>query len=182
MNFFHQDLSLTQHEKVQLETFLFYVPNDCQQTIVNLSKRDLLNLIRKHRMAVYCSLKKDWSLAIYYERQAIKRLQTLLPNEKDHYIFYIFYNILSAAFLALGQFESAIEGIQLALIILLKHTPTEYRIISNHYFYLAYMYNNLQDWQLAMEYFCKAIETGQYIEPFDQDLICMLENELNKTK
>jgi len=181
-NFHHRNYSFTQDDRIQLETFLLNIPNHCQQTIINLSKQDLVNLIRKHRLALYFSLKKQWSLTIFYERQAIKRLQILLPNEKDHYAFSIFYNVLSAAFLAFGQVESAIEGIQLSVVIQLKHTPTDYRNLSKNYFYLASMYNMLQEWQPAIEYLLKAIETSRHMTPIDEDFVCMLENELEKTK
>ncbi len=173
---------LTQTEMEQLENFLSSIPNHCRQTIINLPKRQLLNFCQYHKMALYHSLRKEWRLAISYEYRVIKRLQLLLPTNKDHYIFFNFYIMLSASYLALGELESAIEGIHIALAILLKHTPMDYKTISNNYYHLANAYKISQNWKLATRYLILAIETARLGNDLDQEFISMLETELQMVK
>ncbi len=174
--------TLNQIEMRQLEALLSGIPHHCREDIMKLPVRQLLNHYQYHKMAVYHGLRKEWSLAISYEYRVIKGLQTLLPTEKDHYIFFHFYSILSASFLALGELEVAIEGIHIALAILLKHTPMDYKTISHHYYYLANVYITLQDWKVTAQYLIKAIETARLMNELDQDYIHLLETELQTTK
>jgi tetratricopeptide (TPR) repeat protein len=181
-NSVHANSPLTQTEMAQLEKFLSSIPNHCRQPIINLPKRQLLNFCRYHKMALNHSLRKEWSLAISYEYRVIKGLQLLLPNDKDHYIFFNFYSILSASYLALGELEAAIEGIHIALAILLKHTPMDYKTISIHYYNLANVYKALKNLKATAQYLTKAIETAQLSHDVDGKYILMLETELQATK
>ncbi len=181
-NSVHANSPLTQTEMAQLEKFLSSIPNHCRQPIINLPKRQLLNFCRYHKMALNHSLRKEWSLAISYEYRVIKGLQLLLPNHKDHYIFFNFYSILSASYLALGELEAAIEGIHIALAILLKHTPMDYKTISNNYYHLANAYKVSQNWKATGQYLILAIETARHGNDLDQDFIPMLKTELQMVK
>jgi len=173
---------LTQAEIAQLETFLSGIPDHCREPIIILPARQLLNLYQDHKKALYHALQREWSLAISYEYRVIKALQTRLSPDKDHYIFFNFYSILSASFLALGELEAAIEGIHIALAILLKHTPMDYKTISNHYYHLANAYRALNDWKATTHYLIKAIETAWLSNGFDQEYIRMLQTELQIAK
>lgn len=170
---------LTQAEMVQLETLLSRIPDHCREPIINLPVRQLLNLYQHHMMALHHGLKRQWQQAISYEHRAIKGFQVLLPTNKDHYIFLDFYNILSASCLALGELQAATEWIHIALAILLKHTPKDYKTISTHYFYLANTYKVLQNSKAMAEYLAKAIETARLSNnDLVQEYIPMLETEL----
>src|ERR1700722_7607773 len=85
--------ALIQAEMIELEAFLSGIPDHCQEAIVNLPARQLSNLYQYHKMALYHGLQREWSVAISYEQRVIKGLQALLPTDKDHYIFFNFYNI-----------------------------------------------------------------------------------------
>lgn len=172
------DSSFSEAAITELRIFLSEIPDHCRPIINKLPVRQLYNVYQNHKMALNYGLKKNWSLAIFYEHRAIKGLQTLLPMHKDHYIFFHFYNVLSAASLALGEVESAIEGIHITLAILLKHTPMDYQAISRHYHYLAIIFKGLQDWRGAVKYLIKAIKTARLITDFDPDYNQMLEMEL----
>ena len=176
------DLSLSEAAITELRIFLSEIPDHCRPMISKLPAGQLYNVYQDHKMALNHGLKKNWSQAIFYEHRAIKGLQTLLPMQKDHYIFFHFYNVLSAASLALGEVESAIEGIHIALAILLKYTPMDYRAISRHYHYLATIFKGLEDWRGAVKYLIKAIETARLITDFDSDYNQMLEMELRTAK
>jgi hypothetical protein len=174
--------SLTQTEMMQLEAFLSGIPDHCRQIIVNLPPRQLLTFYQYHTMALQHGLKREWSLAISYEHRVIKGLQALLPTAKDHYVFFNYYTVLSASFLALGELEAAIEGILIALAILLKHTPMDYRTISKYYHYLANVFTSLQEWKATVYYLTKAIEIARFMTDLDQEYIDMLEAELQMAK
>jgi hypothetical protein len=176
------DSTLTQTETKQLEIFLSEIPDHCRQIIVNLPARQLLNFYQYHTMALQHGLKREWSLAISYEHRVLKGLQTLLPTQKDHYIFFYFYTVLSASFLALGEFEAAIEGLYIALAILLKYTPMDYRTISGYYRHLANAFRILQEWKATAYYLIKAIATARLMTDFDQEYIGILEAELQIAK
>ena len=173
---------LTQAEMLQLEILLSRIPNHCREAIINLPARQLLNLYQYHTLALYHGLHKQWSHAISYEKRAIKGLQVLLPKDKDHFIFYNFYSILSASFLALGGLQVAVEGIHITLAILLKHTPMDYQTISIHYYHLANVYKAIQNSKATAQYLTKAIEIARLSNDVDQEYISMLETELQSTK
>jgi tetratricopeptide (TPR) repeat protein len=174
--------SLTQAEMLQLDTLLSGIPNHGRQAIINLPVHQLLNLYQYHTMALYHAAQREWQHAISYEHRAIKGLQVMLPTDKDHYIFFNCYKILSASFLALGELQVAIEGIHTALAILLKHTPMDYKTISTHYYNLANVYKALKNLKSTAQYLTKAIETAQLIHDLDEKYILMLETELQTTK
>jgi hypothetical protein len=174
--------ALSQAEMTQLETLLSGIPDHCREAIINLPARQLLNLYQYHTIALYHGLQREWQIVILYELDVIKGFQALLPMNKDHYIFLNFYSILSASFLALGELQAAIEGIHSALVILLKHTPTDYTTISNHYCYLAEAYKAKQNWESTAEYLTKAIDTPQLKNDLDQEYIRTLETELQMAK
>ena len=84
------DSPLTEAERIQFETIISGIPVHCRQIIHNLPPRQLLNFYQYHTMAIQHGLRKEWPLSISYEHRALKGLQTLLPTQKDHYIFLIF--------------------------------------------------------------------------------------------
>ena len=172
----------TEAEMTELEIFLSGIPDYCREIINNLPPQQLFHAYRCHRVALNHGLKRHWSLAIFYEHCAIKKLQVLLPTHKDHYTFFYFYRVLSAAFLALGELESAIESIQITLAILLKYTPEDYQAISKHYYYLAIAFKGLRDSRGTTKYLIKAVETARSITDLDPEYIPMLENELQLAK
>lgn len=176
------DLSLSEAAISELRIFVSEIPDHCRPIINKLPAGQLYNAYRSHKKALNYGLKKNWSSAIFYEHRAIRRLQTLLPRHKDHYVFFHLYNVLSAASLALGEVESAIEGIHITLAILLKHTPMDYRAISIRYHYLAIIFKGLEDWRGVVKYLTKAIETARLIADFDSDYNQMLEIELRTAK
>lgn len=182
MNSISVNSSLTQDEMVQLETFLSEIPDHCRQLVSSLPERHLFSFYQYHNMAIYHGLQKEWSLAISYEHRVLRGLHTLLPKDRDHYIFFNFYSVLSASFLALGELEAAIEGIHITLAILLKHTPTDYYTISNHYYHLAGAYKVSCDWKATAHYLTVAIETARCMDDLDQEFISKLENELQMVK
>jgi hypothetical protein len=181
-NSIRANLPLTQAEMAQLEIFLSDIPDHCQQPIINLPPRQLLNSYQYHKMALYYGSQKEWSLAISYEHRVIKGFQALLPTNKDHYIFFKFYSTLSAFFLAVGELQSAIEGIHIALAILLKHTPTDYKTLSNHYYYLSNAYKASEDWKATAQYLIIAIEVARLRDDLDPKFIPMLKIELQMAK
>lgn len=170
--------SLTKDQMNQLETFLSEIPDHCRSSITNIPARQLFIFYQCHTIAKQHGKQKEWSLAISYERCAIKGLQSLLPKDKDHYIFYNFYSILSASLLALGELEAAIEGIHITLAILLKHTPMNYNTISNHYYHLANAYKILHDWKATAQYLQKALELTRLIDDPDEEFLQKVETEL----
>ncbi|CAF1271514.1 unnamed protein product [Adineta steineri] len=169
---------LTHNEIIQFEALLSEIPDHCRQAIINLPIRQLLNIYQYHIRALDYGLQKEWQLVIAFEQRVIKRLQVLLPTDKDHYIFFNFYNVLSASFLALGALQLAIEGLHIALVILLKHTPTDYKTISMHYYHIANVYKILYDLKTMIQYLTKAIEIARLINDLDQEYIVKLETEL----
>lgn len=182
LNAMRNSSSFTQTEMLQLGILLSAVPDHCQEAIISLPARKLLNLYKYHLMALYHGLHREWSVAIAYEQRVIKGLQVLMPNEKDHYIFFHFYSVLSACFLALGELHAAIEGIETALAILLKHTPTDYKTISCHYYHLANVYKNDQNWAAAANYLTQAIKTARFINDLDLEFIYALETEFQEIR
>jgi tetratricopeptide (TPR) repeat protein len=154
---------------LQLETLLSGIPNHGREAIINLPVHQLLTLYQYHTMALYHGAQREWQHAISYEQRAIKGLQLLLPTDKDHS-------------LALGGLQVAIEGIHIALAILLKHTPMDYKTISIHYYNLANVYKALKNLKSTAQYLTKAIETAQLIHDLDEKYILMLETELQTTK
>ncbi len=176
------DSPLTEAERIQFETILSGIPVHCRQIILNLPPRQLLNFYQYHTMAIQHGLRKEWPLSISYEHRALKGLQTLLPTQKDHYIFFNFYTVLSASFLALGEFEVAIEGLYLALAIVLKYTPMDYRTISGYYHHLAKVFTIVHDWKAATHYLIKATYTARLMNDLDQEYIDILETELRLAK
>ncbi|CAF3546024.1 unnamed protein product [Rotaria sordida] len=167
--------SFTQTEMIQLGTILSNIPDHYQEAIINLPARKLLNFYQYHLMALYYGLQREWLLAIVCEQYAIKGLQALMPTEKDHYIFFNFYSVLSACFLALGEIETAIKGLHITLDILLKHTPMDYKTISNHYYHLGNAYRTIQNWEAALQSLTQAIEIAQLSNDLDQEYIHNLE-------
>lgn len=174
--------SLTEGEKAELEIFLSEIPEHCREIINNLPTRQLFRVYRYHRMALNDGLKRNWSLAIFSEHRALRRLQILLPRQKDHFLFFYLYHVLSASYLALGELESAIESIQIALAILLKHTPMNYQAISKYYYYLAIAFKGIRDWRTTVKYLIKAIEVAELITDLDAEYIPKLENELQSAQ
>jgi tetratricopeptide (TPR) repeat protein len=166
----------------QLETLLSEIPEHCREAIIKLPVRELLNLYQYHTAASHHGLQKQWQIAIAYEQHAIKGFQALLPTNRDHYIFFNFYSILSALFLGLGEVQAAIEGIYISLAILLIHTPMDYPTISNHYYYLAEAYQCKQNWKSTAQYLAKAIETARLSNDLDQEYIRTLETKLRIAK
>lgn len=174
--------SFTQAEMIQLGSLLSEMPDHCHEAITNLPIRQLLNLYQYHLMAYHYGLQKEWLFTISYEQRVIKGLQTLMPNEKDHYIFFKFHSVLSAAFLAIGEISTAIEGIQTVLHILLKHTPNDHLTISSHYYYLANAHRVMKNWAISAQYFKKAVETARLSDETDQAYVNMLETEFQEVK
>ncbi|CAF3399741.1 unnamed protein product [Rotaria socialis] len=174
--------SFTQDEIIQLGTFLSEIPDHCQEAIINLPVRQLLTFYQYHLMALYHGLQREWLFAISYEQCLIKGLRALMPTEKDHYIFCNFYGVLSASFLALGEIHTAIEGIQIALAILLKHTLNDHKKISYHYYHLANAYKRIKHCKEAAECFVKAIEIARLSNEIDEEYVDMLETDLRTIK
>ncbi|CAF4653708.1 unnamed protein product [Rotaria sp. Silwood1] len=160
---------------VQLGTLLSKIPDHYQEAIINLPVRKLLNFYHYHLMALYYGQQRQWLLAVLCEQHVIKGLQALMPTEKDHYIFFNFYSVLSACLLALGEIQTAIEGLHITLSILLKHTPMDYKTISNHYYHLANVYKIIPNWEAASQYITKAIELARLSNDLDQEYIHILE-------
>ncbi|CAF2376029.1 unnamed protein product [Rotaria sp. Silwood2] len=174
--------SFTQAEIVQLATLLSKIPDHCQEAIINLPARKLLNLYQYHLMALHHGLQREWLLAVSCEQHVINGLQALMPTEKDHYIFFHFYSVLSACFLALGEIQTAIEGLNITLAILLKYTPMDYETISNHYCHLANVYKIIQNWEAATQCITKAIEIARLSNDLDQEYMRILETNFQLIK
>ncbi|UJR10536.1 hypothetical protein I4U23_014736 [Adineta vaga] len=170
--------SLTHAEITQLQIIFAGIPEHCRDTILSLPARQLLNLYQYHMMALYHGLQKEWKLSISCEQRVIKGLQALLPTDKDHYIFFNFYSVLSASFLALGALQQAVEGLHLALAILLKHTPVDYKTISIHYYHLANAYKALHNSRASAQCLSKAIETSRLRTDPRQTYIPILETDI----
>lgn len=154
------------------------IPDHCREALLGLPARQLLSLYQCHMMALYHGLQKEWQLAISCEQRVIKGLQALLPADKDHYIFFNFYSILSASFLALGALQQAVESLHIAIAILLKHTPMDYKTICVHYYHLANAYKALHNSQASIYYLSKAMETARRRNDSHQRYIPILETEL----
>ncbi|CAF4276261.1 unnamed protein product, partial [Rotaria magnacalcarata] len=82
----------------------------------------------------------------------------------------------------LGEIQTAIEGIQIALAILLKHTPNDHKKISYHYYHLANTYKRIRHCKEAAECFIKAIEMARLSNEIDEEYVDMLETDLRTIK
>ncbi|CAF1633562.1 unnamed protein product [Adineta ricciae] len=178
IKFRRRTTSLTHADITQLQIIFAGIPEHSRQVILNLPARQLLSLYQYHMMALYHGLQKEWQSAIYCEQRVIKGLQALLPTDKDHYIFFNFYSVLSASFLALGALQKAIEVLHIALAILLKHTPTDYKTISVHYYHLANAYKALHDSRASAQYLTKAVEAARLRSDSSRTYAAVLETDL----
>ncbi|CAF1526204.1 unnamed protein product [Adineta steineri] len=121
----------------------------------------------------------EFQLALLYESKAINGLQVLLLEHKDHFIFIDMYSTLATCLSVIGEVSAAIEANQMALDMLLKHSPTNYQTISWKYFGLASCYLEGKAWGQAILHFRKAVETARSSNEPNQEDIQMMEFTLH---
>jgi tetratricopeptide (TPR) repeat protein len=155
------------------------IPVHCRQTIINLPTNLFLHAYQYHLIANYHLRRGEFRTAIISESQAIRNLEALLPDHKDHFIFVDMYNTLSLCLSLVGAVSAAIEGNHMALAILLKHTPTDYAAISTQHFQLSSCYLKVGACGQAIEYLRKAIEIARLSNEPNREDIQMLETLLH---
>lgn len=174
--------SLTSVQKSLYQKFIAAIPIHCRQEILALPLLRVADAAAHRLMAADHLGRKEFLLATQEEFQAMKILQDLLPNDRDHIVFADIYRNISTCQLGLGEVRIALEGIQMALVIIWKHTPTDYETVSETYFQLAVSYKTGQAWDSAVSSLTKAIETARFSSTPNQQRIRELEEELKLTK
>ncbi|CAF4084067.1 unnamed protein product [Adineta steineri] len=170
---------LTPDETILFKQILNGIPLHCQQPIINLPRRQFLGIYRYHMIASYHFRRMEFQLAILYQFKAISGLQALLLEHKDHFIFIEMYSTLATCLSVTDAVSAAIEGHQMALDMLLKHTPTDYQAISSQYYGLATCYLGGQAWGQGIQHLRKGIETARLSNELNQEDIQMMEITLH---
>ncbi|CAF4206407.1 unnamed protein product [Adineta steineri] len=138
---------LTPDETRLFKQILNEIPLHCQQAIIDLPRRQFLDIYRYKIIASYHLRRMEFQLALLYETT--------------------------------GEVSAAIEANQMALDLLLKHTPTNYQTISWQYFGLAFYYLKGEAWGQAILHLRKAIETARLSIAPNQEDIQVMENSLH---
>jgi tetratricopeptide (TPR) repeat protein len=157
------------------EKILSLMPVDCRQQLKNLPLRRFLDTYDFHLAAVFYAIRKKYFLAIFNELLAIKELKLMLPHHEDHFIFANMYQVLCECYFQIYNPELAAEAGEIAVSIMLKHTPTDYKKISLQYYQLAKLYMIQDQWQKTEQYIVKAIEIGRLSNELPQGFIQALE-------
>ncbi|CAF1391871.1 unnamed protein product [Adineta steineri] len=138
---------LTPDETRLFKQILTEIPIHCPQAIIDLPRRQFLDIYRYHIIASYHFRRMEFQLAVLYE--------------------------------IIGQVSAAIEGNQMALDMLLKHTPSNYQTISWKYSGLASCYLEGEAWGQAILHLRKAIEIARLSNEPNQEDIQLMENSLH---
>jgi hypothetical protein len=170
-NHVSSSLPLTPGEQVLFQQILTKIPVHCREAIVNLPGKQFLKIYQCHLIAKNYFQRNEYRLASISESEAIKGMESLLPAQKDHFIFIDMYNILTMCTVALGLLSVAIESSEFALAISLKHTPTNYTAISEQYFQLSVLFKLGSSWRTAAGHLTRAIELERLSNAPNQERI-----------
>jgi hypothetical protein len=174
--------SLTSIQTIVYQKFIAGIPIHCRQEIVVLSPLAVTDAAEHRLLAADHFERREFWLATLDEFQAMRILRDLLPNHRDHIVFADIYRHISLCQLGLGEVRAAIEGIQMVLVILLKHIPTDYQTLSETYVQLTICYKTGQAWHSAVSSLTKALETARLSRVPNQQRIRELEADLTLTK
>ena len=170
--------SLTPTERNAYERMLTSIPVHFQQEIIRLPTKKVFDVYKYHLAAVYYLQRKEYQTAVLSEYVAIRDLELLIPEHKDHVIFIPMHKLLSVCFCEIKNFEVAIKEGQIVLDIMLKHTPTDYTEIGLQYFRVAFFGLVGNRWKIAERCFMKAIETSRLSDGLQQDFVQKMEEFL----
>jgi tetratricopeptide (TPR) repeat protein len=175
--------SVTQNERAMFDRILSRIPIECRQEIINLIPvKRFLTAYQYHLQALDYLQRNEYLLAVVYERVAVQNMLRLLPYHDDHFIFVDMYKLLSVCLLETGYIELSIKSRQMALNIILKYTPTDYRAINEQYFQLAFFYLCAGICKAAERCFIKTIEIARLCIELHQDYIQKVEQLLEATR
>ncbi|CAF1290232.1 unnamed protein product [Adineta ricciae] len=162
-------------ENQVFQRVLATIPNQFRQEIANLPAREFLDAYEYHAIAVLNYQRKDYDLARLIETLAISKLEILLPQNKDHWIFMELYKILATCAILSAHVPTAIHAHQSVLHILMKYTPTDYVVIAEEYYKLSIIYKVFKDYRGSIDYLTRAIESAQSSEQADAEWIRTME-------
>lgn len=145
-------------EATAFKQILDAIPPPYREPITHLPIRPLLEIHRHHLMAICQLQKQQIPAASQNELYAIKHLKTLLPNNKNHYLFMEMYCVLSECLLKLNHIPDALIASKNALELLLEYTPTDYQELSIVCNRLGQCYKSEDAWPDAITSLTQAIE------------------------
>ena len=177
-----EPLAFELDEGTALKQILDGIPLHCREPIIHLPRKQVLDVHRHHILAICHLQKQEIVAASQNELQAIKRLKTLLPQNKDHYLFMEMYCVLSECLFKLDQIPDAFVACKNALELLLAYTPTDYEELSIIYNRLGQCCKAQHTWTDAIGYLTRAIASMRQCSTPNEKSILIVQNDIELIK
>lgn len=177
-----QPLAFELDEGTALKQLIDGIPPAYRDTIVHLPTKPLLDIHRHHLMAIYQLQRQQLTAASHNELQAINRLKSLLPNEKNHYLFMEMYCVLSECLLKLDEIPDALIASQNAVELLLEYSPTDFKELSIVYNRLGQCYKVQHAWEDAIHCLSQAVENMRQCKTPNEQNIASVQADIELIK